>query len=183
MKETANIEVIGIVKITDKDSNELLLNEENHIHTGNLGFIFASALTNAGEYFIESMAFGNGASEVNATGQIIYKSPRVEVTKNLAASLYNQTYSKTDITKLLVEYGTGYYDITVTCILDYNEPSGQNTLDYVDAPDYNTNDFIFDEIALYSKTGYMLTHKIFHPVLKSQNRAYEIEYTIRIRVV
>ena len=49
---------------------------------------------------------------------------------------------------------------------------------------------MFDEIGLFTfptdgsdiDTSTMLTHVIFHPVQKSQNRIIEIVYTVRIQL-
>ena len=60
----------------------------------------------------------------------------------------------------------------------------------------NEGDYIFDELGLFSyptdptpsdgsdpiETSNMLTHVIFHPVQKSQNRIIEIIYTIRVQL-
>ena len=41
--------------------------------------------------------------------------------------------------------------------------------------------FIFDELGLYTATGNLLTHIIFHPIQKSANRQIQVIYTVRVR--
>jgi hypothetical protein len=109
--------------------------------------------------------------------------------------LYNQTYVKVvnqnssnnlDPTRNFIETrhttGTNYTDLFVTCLLDYGEPSGQNAYD---VESNGQSAYVFDELGLtsYSATGQslLLTHVIFHPVLKSLNRLIQIDYTVRIQ--
>jgi hypothetical protein len=111
------------------------------------------------------------------------------------ASLYNETYTKVvdpnsstnvDPTRNFTETrhvtGTNYTDLFVTCLLDYGEPSGQSAYD---VNSNNESSYTFDELGLksYSKAGnsMLLTHVIFHPVLKSLNRLIQIDYTVRIQ--
>ncbi len=83
-----------------------------------------------------------------------------------------------------------YTDIKMTCTLGYDEPADQ---DLFDSSTTNEGDYIFDEMSIFSypsdpsnqvpiNTSTMLTHVIFHPVQKSQNRIIEIIYTIRIQL-
>ena len=117
---------------------------------------------------------------------------------NLASSNSTPTKNKIEI----LSSTTSYTDIKVTCTLDFGEPSTQSSFDY--STDF-TDDFVFDELGLFSldvTTGneisgtatlpatlldfnskcYMLTHVIFHPVQKSLNRIIEIVYTVRIQM-
>jgi hypothetical protein len=141
------------------------------------------------------MIFGNGASSVSAVGTISYLPPNVS---GMHATLYNQTYAKfvndmspldTDPTNNFIRInhtlGNTFSDIVVTCLLDYNEPSGQAAFD--DATDV-TGTYIFDEIGLRTYdpsngSGLLLSHVIFHPVQKSLNRRIEIIYTLRVIMV
>jgi hypothetical protein len=138
------------------------------------------------------MAFGNGGTAIDPTGIITYLTPNSSGTN---ASLYNETYVKvvnnnsstnTDPTRNFIESrhvtGTNYTDIFVTCLLDYGEPGGQSAFDTAT----NTEStFVFDELGLqsYKSDGstLLLTHVIFHPVLKSLNRLIQIDYTVRIQ--
>lgn len=184
-----NIE--GHVLIKDYDSGEIILNRRNAIHRENIGFALASALTNTSGInnfsgFIETLAFGNGSVVVDGTGNVTYNT--VNVT-DITDELYNQTYAKVidftvdeDVdnnTTVVHTGGTTYSDVVVTCTLDYGEPVGQDPLD--NSSDQE-GDYVFDEIGLVSQQGRLLTHLIFHPVQKSENRKIQIVYTVRISV-
>ena len=141
------------------------------------------------------MAFGNGATSVDTAGRVIYKSPRVSEAYETGASLYSRTYYKiisadTDTDKIQIIPGPSYTDIKVTCTLGYAEPSDQELFD---SSTTNEGDYIFDELALFSypsdptetdpiNTSTMLTHVVFHPVQKSQNRIIEVIYTVRVQL-
>lgn len=186
MNSECMLSTIGLVKITDKDSGEVILNEKNAIHFGNMAWAIANLLAGNSTYHIKYVKFGNGASEVLGTGEILYKSANVSLTYNSSADLYNTTYQKnvfpnTPDNNIAVEVGpTGYSDVIVTCLLDYGEPAGQDFMDT--ATDFN-GAYVFDEIGLVTdQENLLLTHKISHPVQKASNRAYEIEYTLRIQM-
>jgi len=138
------------------------------------------------------MAFGKGGTSIDPTGIVTYLTPNTSGTN---ASLYNPTYTKvvnnnsptnTDPTRNFIETrhvtGTNYTDIFVTCLLDYGEPGGQSAYDTSTS---NEATFVFDELGLQSRnddgSSLMLTHVIFHPVLKSLNRLIQVDYTVRIQ--
>jgi len=90
--------------------------------------------------------------------------------------------------KIEVIAGSSFTDLKVTCTLGYAEPTDQ---DLFDSSTNNDGSYVFDELALFSKpttgvdditTSKMLTHVVFHPVQKSQNRIIEIIYTVRIQL-
>jgi hypothetical protein len=184
--------IIGHCKITDLDSNEMIVNKMNSVNFEALSYALALSLSDRPNGNIMQMVFGNGASNVSGVGTITYLPPNVT---GLDATLYNQTYQKfvddlspldTDTTNNFIRVnhtlGNTYSDVVVTCLLDYNEPDTQEAFDNA----INTNgEFIFDEIGLktydvVSTTGYLLSHVIFHPVQKSLNRRIQIIYTLRI---
>lgn len=76
--------------------------------------------------------------------------------------------------------GKAYTDILVSCRLEYNEPNEQMAFDTT--TDSNST-YVFDELGLKSAGGKLLTHVIFHPVQKSQNRLIQIDYTIRVQTL
>ena len=191
-KDAPGIHVEGHIKIFDPVSKEVYINKRNAIHYENMSIALANTMINNGNGYIYQMAFGNGGTSIDPTGIITYLTPNSSGTN---ASLYNQTYSKVvdgtastnmDATRNFTEVrhvtGTNYSDIFVTCLLDYGEPSGQAAYD---TTVNGETTFVFDELGLqsYSPTGdnLLLTHVIFHPVLKSLNRLIQIDYTVRIQ--
>lgn len=191
-KDTTGIHVAGHIKIHDPESGEVFINKRNAVHYENISIALAQSLANSGQGFIYEMAFGNGGTAVDPTGIITYLTPN---SSGSNASLYNQSYAKvvddrssnnTDPTRNYIETrhvtGTNYTDVFITCLLDYGEPNGQQAFDNTNN---NESAFVFDELGLksYSSTGdqLLLTHVIFHPVLKSLNRLIQIDYTVRIQ--
>ena len=194
--ETAGINVEGHVLIRDKETGETLLNQRNAIHYGNMANLIANALNNGQGAYIQYMAFGNGGTSVDTTGKVLYKTPRVSEAFESGANLYSRTYYKTinttnnELDNIDIIAGPSYTDIKMTCTLGYDEPADQ---DLFDSSTTNEGDYIFDEMSIFSypsdpsnqvpiNTSTMLTHVIFHPVQKSQNRIIEIIYTIRIQL-
>ena len=190
MIDKNNIMVKGHVKIYDPISGEILLDKNNAIHYENMSEALSLSVANKGTGFIESMAFGNGATAVDSTGVITYL-PTNTFGQN--ASLYNQTYSKivdntsalnTDPSKNFIEVrhtpGVIYTDVYVSCLLNYTEPSGQQAFDNSATM---TGTYVFDELGLISESGRLLTHVIFHPIQKSLNRLIQIDYTVRIQTL
>ena len=192
-KETTGIHIEGHLKIFDPESKEIYVNKRNAIHYENMSIALAQSLSNSTEGgFIYGMAFGNGGTAIDPTGIITYLTPNSSGTN---ASLYNQTYSKvvnpvsstnSDPTRNFTEIrhttGNNYTDVFVSCLLDYGEPANQTAFDTTNS----TNSvYTFDELGLvsFSNSGnsMLLTHVIFHPVLKSLNRLIQIDYTVRIQ--
>jgi hypothetical protein len=192
-KDATGIHVEGHIKIFDPISNEIYINKRNAIHYENMSIALAQSLSNSTTGgFIYQMDFGNGGTAIDPTGIITYLTPN---SNGSNASLYNKTYSKVvnpssstniDPTRNFTEVrhatGTNYTDIFVTCLLDYGEPNGQTAFD---TTTNNNSTYTFDELGLrsYSNTNesLLLTHVVFHPVLKSLNRLIQIDYTVRIQ--
>ena len=190
MIDKNNTMVKGHVKIYDPISGEILLDKNNAIHYENMSEALSLSVANKGTGFIESMAFGNGATAVDSTGVITYL-PTNTFGQN--ASLYNQTYSKivdntsalnADPSKNFIEVrhtpGVIYTDVYVSCLLNYTEPSGQQAFDNSATM---SGTYVFDELGLVSESGRLLTHVIFHPIQKSLNRLIQIDYTVRIQTL
>jgi hypothetical protein len=101
--ENIESQIIGTLKIFDKDSGEVLVQKRNAIHPGNMAYVLASALAgkpvsvnaNGSSPYIGWMAFGNGGS--NSTTTLSYRSPRVfSVYDNLPITSSNsRLYAKT----------------------------------------------------------------------------------------
>lgn len=191
------VQIEGFVKIFDPVTGEVFVDKKNAIHYENISVAIAQTLSNRGVGTIYKMAFGNGGSSVDSTGIITYLPPN---TTGENASLYNQTYAKvvddTNIlnfnptrNKMTVAHSAGkvYTDIIVQCLLDYNEPPGQDAFDNAT---YSDATYVFDELGLLAYKGTdnagteltkLITHVIFHPVQKSLNRQIQIDYTVRIQ--
>jgi len=103
-------QVIGTLKIYDKDSGEILVQKKNAIHPGNMAYVLASALggtatsvNNVAGYVphINWMGFGNGGSVSTTT--LSYRSPRVNSTydqlpiSSSGSSLYVPKYEQATI--------------------------------------------------------------------------------------
>jgi hypothetical protein len=158
-----------------------------------MSIALANSLANSGKGFVYKMAFGNGGTSVDPTGIITYLTPN---TSGINASLYNKSSfekivdplstDNTDPTRNFTEVrhvtGHNYSDLFVTCLMDYGEPNGQSAFDNSTS---TTDTYVFDELGLmsYDSSGnsLLLTHVIFHPVLKSLNRLIQIDYTVRIQ--
>jgi len=99
-------QVVGQLKIFDKDSGEVLVQKKNAIHPGNMAYVMASALAgkpvdvnaSGGAPSINWMQFGNGGS--NSTTTLSYRSPRVfptydgEPIISSNSALYSPTYEQ-----------------------------------------------------------------------------------------
>jgi hypothetical protein len=185
----------GFVKITDRNTKEVLVDKKNAVNYENISIAMANTLSDQGKGWIYTMAFGNGGSAVDPTGVITYLPPNV-IGQN--ASLYNETYAKVvdqasasnldpanNNMTVLHTSGMVYTDILVTCLLDYGEPSGQQAFD--NSTNFN-GEYVFDELGLQCWNGsaadlFLITHVIFHPVQKSLNRQIQIDYTLRIQTL
>jgi hypothetical protein len=192
MTDHATLQMFGHIVIRDVATQMILVDRDNAINFEATSYVLALAVTDRPNGAIAQMLFGNGASSVSAIGGVSYLPPNVT---GLNAQLYNQTYQvfvddlsplDTDPTDNFMRVnhvvGNTYSDIVVTCLLGYNEPSGQLPED--NSPD-NNGTYVFDEIGLATydpstNVGIMLTHVIFHPVQKSLNRQIEVIYTLRI---
>ncbi len=187
--DEAGLNVSGHILIRDKETGEELVNKRNAIHYGNMARVVALALKNADNEYINFIAYGSGGTSVDTSGKVLYKNPRVSESYDSSASLYNRTFQKNftdpdDSNKIEVIQGASYSDLKITSTLAYNEPSGQELFD---TSTDNEGDYVFDELGLFTNASdindaTMLTHVIFHPVQKSQNRIIEIVYTVRIQL-
>ena len=117
-------QVIGTLKIYDKDSGDILVQKKNAIHPGNMAYVLASALAGkptsvngAGDApHINWMQFGNGGSVSTTT--LSYKSPRV-----------NSTYDELDITASNSSlYVPKYEQVTTNTVYFPGEDMGSGEL-------------------------------------------------------
>lgn len=183
--------ILGIYDITDKNNVEELV-KMNAVHEGNMIFNIAQSLAIGGDRFsIGWIGFGDGGSSIADTGRISYRPTNTSLARNDAADLYNRTFQKHrddagfNISVSPVSHDGAISDINMDFILGMGEPSGQLPMD--NSGDFG-NDFIFDEIGLFSNEASvagsrLLTHVIFHPIQKSLNRTLQIKYTLRFEIV
>lgn len=186
----------GHLRITDADTQTVLVDKSNAIHFENISEALAHNLANKRNTYAYEMHFGRGGTSFDNTGVINYLPTNTNIQN---ADLYFPTFYKiiddNDIenedplrNKMEVRHvpGTLYTDILITCYLDYGEPSGQTAFDNVTQLE---SPFVFDEIGIkaFSPTGpgrgKLLTHVVFHPIQKSLNRLIQIDYTIRIQSI
>lgn len=195
MKQLIHPIITGHIKVTDRNTGEVLEDKDNAINYENISIAMANTLSDQGKGWIYEMAFGNGGSAVDSTGVITYLPPNVTGEN---ASLYNETYAKivdqhsasnldplNNNMTVLHTAGNVYTDILVTCLLDYGEPAGQQAFD--NSTNFNGN-YVFDELGLKCWNGSatnlsLITHVVFHPVQKSLNRQIQIDYTLRIQTL
>lgn len=140
MIETVRASIQGFVKITDKDTGEVLVDTHNDVLYGNMSAALAHSLIGNSNSFLYYMAFGNGGAYIGPTGLVSYK-PSLggagSLIKNPTANLYNTVYVKklsndaTDapnynqLSRAYISaenYATNYEDITVEVTLGYSEP-------------------------------------------------------------
>ena len=187
----------GHVLIKDYDTGQVLLDKHNAINFINISLAIASLLggeddDDTGTSFeISKMHFGNGGSTIDATGNITYRTPN---TDSEDGELHGATAIK-DIADVdadnkidVVKYpGEVYSDIVCTCTLDYDEPDSTQKItatDTQEALDDSTSmngAFTFDELGLVTTSGKFISHIVFHPIEKSENRKIQVIYTLRIR--
>lgn len=140
MQDIFRASIQGFVKITDKDTKEVLVDTHNDVLYGNMSAALAHALIGNADSFLYYMGFGNGGAYVGPTGVISYK-PSLggpgSLIKNPTANLYNTIYVKklsndsTDIADYdplsrayisSENYAINYEDIIVDVTLGYTEP-------------------------------------------------------------
>lgn len=185
------LSIRGHVTISDVATGEILIDKDNQIHYENMSQSLAYAIAKqSDDFYMVTMAFGNGGTSVDPTGVITYLPPN---TNTQQSALYNQTYSKIinqntlgntdpEFNKIEIRHldGEVYTDILISCRLDYGEPADQAAFDTAENTD---GDYVFDELGIKNTRGDLLTHVIFHPIQKSLNRQIQVDYTIRIQTL
>ena len=189
INDTSLIGIEGHIKIWDPDSGEVLVRRRNAINFENMSIALASLLANeagnSGTHHIATLRFGNGGTTIDGLGNVTYKATN---TNSASGVLYNQTFSQAvdeavtssalNGTEISHTSPNTYSDVITTCTLDYGSVTGQDSTDTAT----NMNDtYVFDELAIFSGNNDLLTHVVFHPVQKSENRKIQVIYTLRIR--
>lgn len=194
--------------VPDEQTGLVLLDKYNAVHNRNMATVIARGLSNTnaspiGTHQIYAVGLGNGGSSVDSMNQITYLPPNVS---DVNARLYNQTYFEqvdeqqaTTPAANSVTYQQSTTDNTsiviVTATIAAGEPLGQNLTDTPPDPSFNTQQYAFDELGLFSygsngtftntavpTDALLLTHIIFSPILKTANRELVLTYTLTIGV-
>lgn len=178
-----NVKITGHVLAKDARTGEILVDKHNDVHPQNMARIIARALAKEPHYYVYRMAFGNGGTFTDSTGQVIFKSPNIGTDgSGYESRLYNETYSEiVDETSSAVGTDPGSSDannirpgggavplddagtdntisqevgtnsnVTITVYLNENEPQGQASSITGASTSTALEDFVFDEIALYT---------------------------------
>ncbi len=96
LNDAGFLQITGHVLIKD-DLGNVLCNQKNAVHPQNLARVFARALANENNYYINRMAFGNGGTEVNAAYVITYNpvnDGQPPDPNTWDSRLYHETYSE-----------------------------------------------------------------------------------------
>jgi hypothetical protein len=196
LRDNSGVYFRGHIKICDVETNEVLLDKCNSIHSENMSIAIANALANTSQGWFSEIAFGNGGASVDPSGVITYLPPNASGPN---ASLYNQTYYKVidassysntnpSVNNVTVRHvpGVTYTDIVISCVLDYGEPQGQDAFDNTVTL---TGPYVFSELGIKAwngdtiDQGLLLSHVCFSPIQKSLNRSISVNYTIRINAL
>jgi len=187
MNNLISTRVVGHVHIEDGATGEVLLDGKNAVHSKNLAIALARGLSHSSSGTIYQIKLGNGGTAIDGTGQITYQSPNVTAAN---ASLYNATYSEVIDANLAgtpsdnsVFYQSAADDTAIvicTATIAAGEPAGQATTDT--STTTANSQYAFDELGLFTDDGLLLSHLIFSPILKTQNRELVITYTLTISV-
>ena len=176
----------GHLRIYEKETGKILLDNHNDINPENFSYAIAASLCGMQEGNIRYMVFGNGGARVTSSNKYIYSVPH---TVGKAASLYNQTYEKDLVAnkdadnymKISHASGQEYTDIIVHATL---EKAG---LDDVLGNTGDNNSIVsektFSEIGLLTEARTLITHICFFPIMKSSQASIVIDYLLRIKVV
>jgi len=90
------VNIVGHLHAVD-DLGNTLVDQYNAVHPQNMARIFARALANEPNYFINRIAFGNGGTLVDAAFTVTYKTPndgQSPDTNTWDSRLYYETYSE-----------------------------------------------------------------------------------------
>jgi len=184
-----NTHIKGHVQIKDATSGEVLLDKFNAVHNKNMAIAIARGLANNANHQIYKIKLGNGGSSIDSMNRITYQAPNVT---GSGADLYNATYFEIvdeaqagTPSENSVTYQESPTDTTTivicTATIASGEPAGQDISDSPPNPNPEAQ-FAFDELGLFSADNRLLTHIIFSPILKTQNRELVITYTLTISV-
>jgi hypothetical protein len=192
IKQKLATTITGHVRVVDKNTSEVLLDDFNAVHPQNMARVFSRALANEPNAQIFKIALGNGGTNIQPDFTIQYLPPNIV---GVNSTLYNETYSEivddgdsglgvgNSVVSSAAESPSIASIVTVTCEIASDEPAGQALSEgeetNPEAP------FMFDELGLFSADSpdaLMLSHIIFSPIEKNATRSLLITYTLTISV-
>ncbi len=174
--------------VGESGKGEVLLNRRNAIHREHASILIARAIANRENGSLYTMHFGTGGATIDPLGNITYATPNTTGAADLNVPVYFEVIDDNEGApagnQMAVRHvnGTLFSDVEIRCVIDKNEPFGQAAFDSVGQTNINTSNFVFDEIALKTLDGLLITHVVFSPIEKSANRIIEVVYTLRITV-
>lgn len=177
MQDLLAIKVTGHLLITD-DLGNVLVDKDNAVHPQNLARAISRALANESNYFIKTIAFGNGGTDINAALDITFNPPNDGQAPDIRtwdSQLHNETYreivddSNPDIgtgigstsgDPVTVTHvsGPGVFSnelgilsqVVVNATLNRGEPTGQiASASQTEGSNFNGT-FVFDELGLFT---------------------------------
>lgn len=201
MQEQLITTVSGHVKLFDRRTGEVLVDQKNAIHPKNMATAIARGLANSANHQVYKIKLGNEGTYIDGSQQIVF---RPAITTGDTADLYNPTYVEiVDDSNVGVGVGNSvtYTNIPastntrviITAVISSNEAINNPT----DGGDGDSSldpegQFFFDELGLFTQetsgtllagTGeLMLTHLIFSPVEHTGNREIVLVYSLTISV-
>lgn len=201
--DNVNVKFTNFVKIQDINTGEILVDDTNDVHPQNMARVIARGLAGEIDSNIFKIGLGNGGTYIDGAGVLKYQNAN---TVGIDASLYNETYFEVvdgtvgngnSITSTASLTNTTSL-VTINLILDSNEPTGQwltdtNAQTNPDNPLSGGYSFEFDELGCFAKNPefgnvvgapefLLLTHLVFHPMAKTQNRQLQLTYTLTVSV-
>lgn len=180
----------GHLRIYEKETGKILLDQHNDINAENFSFAISEALCGEESGHIRYIAFGNGGARATSSNKYIYSVPQ---TVGRAASLYNETFrkdmsvasSEDNYMKVTHASGNEYTDITVHTTLEKDEL--MNSLGSVGENGSILSNATFSEIGLITDGGDfggdLITHICFFPIQKTETSSLIIDYILRIQIV
>lgn len=94
MKQELPITIDTKIVVRDAKTGEIMREGKNAIHPQNVSRAIARALANEPNAIIHRIAFGNGGTYTDATGNVVFNPPNDGAIGGWEARLYNETYSE-----------------------------------------------------------------------------------------
>lgn len=108
MIQNLQVSMTGHLRINDGDTGEVLCDKYNAIHPQNMSRIISRALSKEANSSFYRIAYGNGGTITDPTGQVIFNPTNDGRDGSWESRLYNETYSEIiDDTDLNLGYDPG----------------------------------------------------------------------------